>query len=141
MLVSHRLDHDNKVIITTFAPEDVNLKLFLEAFSNYQEELKYLPDYQLYNELVDFRPITSINVSAAELKEFGNFTMAADERETVTRLALLVDSKPAFTLAKVYETFRNLSPGSKKQVRVFRNFEEAMQWLAPKQEGEASKPA
>ncbi len=35
MLVSHRLDHDNKVIITTFAPEEVNLKLFLDAFSNY----------------------------------------------------------------------------------------------------------
>lgn len=136
MLVSHRLDHDNKVIITTFAPEEVNLKLFLDAFSNYQEELKYLPDYRLYNELVDFRPIIRINVSAAELKKFGNLTLASDDREAVTRLALLVDSKPAFTLAQVYETFRNLSPGSKKQVRVFRNFEEAMQWLTPQSDGQ-----
>lgn len=129
MLVSHRLDHDNKIIITTFAPEEVNLTMFLDAFSNYQEELKYLPDYQLYNELVDFRPITSINISAAELKEFGSFTMAADNRESVTRLALLVDSRPAFTLAKVYETFRNFSPSSKKRVRVFREMEEALDWL------------
>jgi hypothetical protein len=130
MLVSHRLDHDKKIIITTFAPEEATLALFLDAFSKYQEELKYLPDYQSYNELVDFRPITSINISAAELKKFGNFTLAADNREHVTRLALIVDSKPAFTLAKVYETFRNLSPSSKKQVRVFRDMDEAMVWLA-----------
>ena len=129
MLVSHRLDHDKKIIITTFAPEEVTLELFLDAFSKYQEELKYLPDYQSYNELVDFRPITSINISASELKKFGNFTLAADNREQVTRLALLVDSKPAFTLAKVYETFRNLSPSSKKQVKVFRDMDEAMAWL------------
>lgn len=131
MLVSHRLDHDNKIIITTFAPEEVTLKLFLDAFTNYLEEMKYLPDYQAYNELVDFRPITSINISASELKEFGNFTLSADNREVVTRLALLVDSKPAFTLAKVYETFRNLSPSSRKRVKVFRNMDEALDWLAP----------
>ena len=135
MLVSHRIDHENKVIITTFAPEEVDLKLFLDAFTNYQEELKYLPDFQKYHEVVDFRPITNINISAAELKEFSNLTLAKDTNDEVTRLALLVDSKPAFTLAKVYETFRNLSPGSKKQVRVFRNFEEAMQWLTPQSAG------
>ena len=69
MLVSHRIDHDIKVIITTFAPEEVTLELFLETFNKYQEELKYLPDFQKYNELVDFRSITSINISASELKK------------------------------------------------------------------------
>jgi hypothetical protein len=36
MLVSHRIDNENKVIITTFAPEEATLKLFIQAFSNYQ---------------------------------------------------------------------------------------------------------
>jgi hypothetical protein len=141
MLVSHRLDHDNKIIITTFAPEEATLKLFLDAFSNYQEELKYLPDYQNYNELVDFRPITNINITASELKEFGNFTMTTDTRDSVTRLALLVDSKPAFTLAKVYETVRNLTPASKKQVKVFRDMEDALAWLAVNGDQESNNPA
>jgi hypothetical protein len=130
MLVSHRLDHDNQIIITTFAPEEVNLKMFLDAFSKYQEELRYLPDYQGYNELVDFRPISNINITAAELKEFGRFTMSTDNRNIVTRLALIVESKQAYTLAKVYETLRNLAPSSKKQVRVFRDMDEAMVWLS-----------
>lgn len=129
MLVSHRIDHDNRIVITTFAPEDVNLELFFQAFTNYQQEMKRLPDFHLYNELVDFRPITGINITASELKKFGSFTLEADSRQSRTRLALLVDSKPAFTLAKVYEAFRNLAPGSKKQVKVFRDMDEATAWL------------
>ena len=129
MLVSHRIDHDSKVIITTFAPEDVTLKIFLEKFNNYQDELKYLPDFQEYNELVDFRPITSINITASELKQLSNLASKQDTREIVTKLALLVDSKPAFTLAKVYEVIRNLNPASKKQVKVFQEFEEAPDWV------------
>jgi hypothetical protein len=129
MLVSHRIDHDSKVIITTFAPEDVTLKLFLETFNKYQDELKYLPDFQKYNELVDFRPITSINITASELKQLSNLASKQDTREIVTKLALLVDSKPAFTLAKVYEVIRNLNPASKKQVKVFQEFEEALDWV------------
>ena len=105
MLVSHRIDHDSKVIITTFAPEEVTLELFLETFNKYQEELKYLPDFQKYNELVDFRSITSINISASELKKLSNIASKKDTQGTVTKLALLVDSKPAFTLAKVYDLF------------------------------------
>ena len=126
MLVSHRIDHDSKVIITTFAPEDVTLKLFLETFNKYQDELKYLPDFQKYNELVDFTPITSINITDSELKQLSNLASKQDTREIVTKLALLVDSKPAFTLAKVYEVIRNLNPASKKQVKVFQEFEEAL---------------
>ena len=129
MLVSHRIDHEHKIIITTFAPEEATLKLFLESFANYQEELKYLPDFQEYNELVDFRPITSINVSAAELRELSNFTITTDHRQKITRLALVVDSKHAFTLAKVYEMLRNHAPGSKKKVKVFRDMESAYDWL------------
>ena len=91
MLVSHRIDHDSKVIITTFAPKDVTLKLFLETFNKYQDELKYLPDFQKYNELVDFRPITSINITDSELKQLSNLASKQDTREIVTKLALLVD--------------------------------------------------
>ena len=141
MLVSHRIDHDIKVIITTFAPEEVTLKLFLDTFSNYQEELKYLPDFQKYHELVDFRPITSINISASELKEFSKFTMSQDEREDITRLALMVDSTSAFTLAKVYETLRNFHPNSKKQVQVFRDIDEAFAWLTAESEDLVNNPA
>lgn len=141
MLVSHRIDHENKIIITTFAPEEVDLKLFLDAFTNYQEELRYLPDFQKYHEIVDFRPITSINITAAELKEFSNLTLAKDTNEEVTRLALLVDSRPAFTLAKVYEMIRNFSPKSKKQVKVFKDMDSAMGWISNKPDSETNGPA
>jgi len=141
MLVSHRIDHENKVIITTFAPEEVDLKLFLDAFTNYQEELKYLPDFQKYHEVVDFRPITNINISAAELKEFSNLTLAKDTNDEVTRLALLVDSKPAFTLAKVYEMIRNFSPNSKKQVKVFKEMDSALEWVSNKPNAKINRSA
>jgi len=141
MLVSHRIDHDNKVIITSFAPEEVTLKLFIDTFSSYKEELKYLPDFQKYHELVDFRPITSFNISASELKEFSKLATSTDEKEDITRLALMVDSTSAFTLAKVYETLRNFHPSSKKQVKVFRDIDEAFAWLTAESENLANNPA
>lgn len=142
MLVSHRIDDENQVIITTFAPEEANLKLFFEAFRQYQEGMKSRPKYLPYHELVDFRPITSINISAAELKEFGKYTSSADlSADHVTKLALLVDSKPAFTLAKVYEMIRNFTPESKKQVKVFRDFDDAMEWITLEVDTPVDKPA
>ncbi|MGA0935407.1 MAG: hypothetical protein ACO3R5_09795 [Pseudohongiellaceae bacterium] len=62
----------------------MTLPLFFHAFFNYQQEMKRLPDFHLYNELVDFRPITSISLTASELKKFGSFTLEADSRETKT---------------------------------------------------------
>ena len=141
MLVSHRIDHENKVIITTLAPEEVDLTLFLEAFTKYNEELRYLPDFQEYHELVDFRPITRINISPGELKEFSNFAVNKDEQHAFTRLALLVDSKPAFTLAKIYEMIRNFNPASRKQVKVFREMETAMAWLVEGGQDLKDRPA
>ena len=141
MLVSHRIDHDNKVIITSFAPEEVTLTLFIDTFSSYKEELKYLPDFQKYHELVDFRPITSINISASELKEFSKLATSTDDKEDITRLALIVDSTSAFTLAKVYETLRNFHPNSKKQVKVFRDIDEAFAWLAAESKDLTNNPA
>ncbi|MFT5320114.1 MAG: hypothetical protein ACI934_000245 [Pseudohongiellaceae bacterium] len=141
MLVSHRIDHDNKIIITTFAPEEASLKLFLEAFNTYQEELRFLPDYLEYNEMVDFRSITNINITASELKKLSTLTIAKDVRETVTKLALLVDSRPARTLAKVYEMIRNFNPSSKKQVKIFQDTDSALSWLLEDENILKQKPA
>jgi hypothetical protein len=82
---------------------------------------------------VDFRPILSINVTAAELKEFSNLTLATDHRQSVTKLA--------YTLARVYQMLRNFSPGSKKQVKVFRGMDEAYEWLCQDETAQTDRPA
>jgi hypothetical protein len=61
------------------------------------------------------------------LKEFSKFTSSKDDRDELTILALLVDPRPVFTLAKLYEMIRNFSPASKKQFRVFKDMGNAMQ--------------
>ena len=113
----------------------------MKAFNKYEEEIRFLPDFHTYNELVDLRSVTSINITASELKELSSFTMAKDFRTTVTKLALLVDSKPAVTLAKVYEMIRNFNPLSKKQVKVFQDTETAMAWLVDNENDLEQKPA
>ena len=113
----------------------------MKAFNKYEEEIRFLPDFHTYNELVDLRSIISINITATELKELSSFTMAKDFRTTVTKLALLVDSKPAVTLAKVYQMIRNFNPLSKKQVKVFQDTETAMAWLVDNENDLEQKPA
>ena len=100
-----------------------------------------MPDYLKYNEMVDFRSITSINITASELKELSKLTIANDARETVTKLALLVDSGPARTLAKVYEMIRNFNPLSNKQVKIFQDPDTALAWLVEDEDTRKQKPA
>jgi hypothetical protein len=64
------------------------------------------------------------------LKEFSKLTLSKDDRDELTRLTLLVDPRPAFTLAKLYEMIRNFSPASKKQFSIFKDMDKAMQWLS-----------
>lgn len=58
----HDIDLPNRLIITTWSGRASDDD-FIRALTSYQEVIKGHRDYQLFNELLDFRHITKLNLS------------------------------------------------------------------------------
>jgi len=128
MPVRHDIDKPNRLIITYWSGEATDSS-FIDALTSYQQEIKGNRDYQLFNELLDFRHITEFHLSTRGIVELSKIAQRSDQPEVETKLAIVVASTLAFGLAQMYITYRNLVPKSNKQLKVFKTYDEAFAWL------------
>jgi len=125
---THEIDETNKLIITDWNGEASDHE-FLDTLTRYQHEIRGNPDYQSFNELLDFRHISKVNLTTDGLIELSRIARKTDRKDIPSRLAVLVSSSLAFGLARMYITYRNLEPGSHKTLKVFKNRADALAWL------------
>jgi len=59
----------------------------------------------------------------------GRIAQRTDQPAVQTKLAIVISSTLAFGLAQMYITYRNLAPNSNKQLNVFKNYNDAFEWL------------
>ena len=128
MPVRHDIDTSNQLIITYWSGEASDSS-FIDALTSYQQEIKGNRDYQLFNELLDFRHITEFHLSTKGIVELSKIAQRSDQPEAETKLAIVVASTLAFGLAQMYITYRNLVPNSNKKLRVFKTYDDAFVWL------------
>ncbi|NWF39802.1 STAS/SEC14 domain-containing protein [Mariprofundus sp. NF] len=128
MSVRHDIDLANQLIVTTWSGKASDND-FIDALTSYQQEIKGHLDYQLFNELLDFRHITDLNLSTRGIIELSRIAQRSDQHEIQTRLAIVVSSTLAFGLAQMYITYRNLVPNNNKKLRVFKSYDDAFDWL------------
>ena len=127
MPAKHHVDTESRIIMTTWEGDAVDTE-FIEAIQNYQKEIQVNPEYVAFNEVVDFRDVTSIKLSPKGLKTIGRIAVKTDELKTNSKLALIVTSGIAFNLARIYASYRNLERNSGKEIRIFKNEAEALEW-------------
>jgi len=83
-----------------------------------------------YDELVDLTAVTQVEmVSPEKLAELAQRASQSDSRQHPGRLAIVGTSDLHFGVGRMYQTHRSLVPGGNKEVRVFRQREEALIWL------------
>jgi len=124
----HTIDHDQKVIITTWEGEPINQELS-EAFKKYQSEIKEEPEYIQFNELVDFSGIRGIRLNSDGLRLLADIAAKSDTTQVKTKLAIIVKPGLTFGLARMYEIYRNLNPKKSKEIKVFHDSSPALAWL------------
>ena len=127
MPAKHAIDNEAQLIITTWEGDAVDIE-FTEALVKYQEDIQTNPEYATYNEIADFREVTSIKVTPKGLIDVGRVAAKTDQRKEDSKLALIVNSGIAFNLARLYSTYRNVNKNSNKEVRIFNNIEDAVGW-------------
>lgn len=124
----HKIDNDVKLITTIWSGQAVDNEL-IDALTKYQQDIKSQPDYRSYNEIVDFSKASDFKLSTAGIRRLVQIAADSDVQGVKTKLAIIVSLPIAYGLARMYETYRSLAPSADKEVRIFRNYSEALEWI------------
>lgn len=128
MAAQHIIDTEARLIITRWKGDAIDIEL-IEALKRYQRDIQTNPEYLDYNELVDFREAGTLQVSTEGIKSIGRIASATDGEARHRKLALIVASDLAFGLARMYEVYRDVVRKSNKEIRTFKDEDEARDWL------------
>ncbi len=83
------------------------------------------PDFRPeFNQLLDFREITKLELSNAEVKEFASRTIFSAH----SKRAFVVASDLQFGLSRMFKTYREIE--GEQGIMVFREMPEALSWLS-----------
>jgi hypothetical protein len=128
MPATHHIDSSSRLLITTWEGEAVDID-FIEAIKKYQQDIQSNSDYHHFNEIVDLTKITGIKLTTNGIKHISSIASSTDQNRASTKLALIVSSNLAFGLARMYEAYRSMSKDGHKEIRVFKNKNEAFVWI------------
>ena len=131
MPAKHHIDNKAKLIITTWEGEAIDIE-FIEAIKKYQKDIHSNPDYLCYNEIVNFSKVKGIKLTTEGIINIGQIASRTDQNGVNRKLALIVSSNLAFGLARMYETYRNFAKNANKEIRVFKNENDAWEWIQMK---------
>jgi hypothetical protein len=120
MPASYKIDKQKRLVVTcawgTCTASDA-----LE----FRQQIVKDPDFDPgFDQLADFTAITSLDMTPDDVRMLSWSTPFASE----SRRALVVEDALAFAFSRIYESLRSLR--GDQHVRVFRNRDDAMAWLA-----------
>ena len=124
----HKIDNDMKLITTIWSGEAVDSEL-VDALTKYQKDIKSQPEYCSYNEIVDFSQAVDFKLTSDGMRRLVQIAAHSDVQGVKTKLAIIVSKPVAYGLARMYEAYRTLVPSVSKEVRVFRDYKNALGWI------------
>jgi hypothetical protein len=132
MPVLHKIDDEAK-LITTIWSGDANDNELSDALADYQQNIKSLPLYASYNEILDFSGASNFSLSSEGIKKLAYMASMNDPPGVKTKLAIVVNKPIAYGLARMYQIYRSLLPSGSKEVRVFKNYQDCLEWIGSKE--------
>lgn len=126
MPIEYRIDHERRLVLAAGHGEFTSEDVFA-----YQREVWSRPDVVGYNELIDMSGVTSIPLpDPKRVRDLAQVSAAMDVPETSgTKFAIFAPTDESFGLGRMYQTYRELQDGGKKEVGVFRTFDDALAFL------------
>lgn len=128
MPANHHIDNQSQLIITTWEGDACDIE-FIQAIKNYQNTIQNHPDYIHYNEVVNFSNLSGIKLTTEGIQKIGEIASNTDTEDAHRKLAIIVSSNLAYGLARMYETYRSFSKKACKEIRIFKNEQDALNWV------------
>jgi hypothetical protein len=101
-----------------------------EDILGYQQSVWSRPEVVGFDELVDVTDVERIAFeSSRRVGELAAVAAGMDASSKSGRLAIVAPTPESYGLARMYQTYRETSPGSTKLVKVFHTLDDAWTWL------------
>ena len=125
MPITFQIDHDRKIVFArglgVLTDEDV---------FGYQRDVWSRENIRGYSEMMDMRGVERIALPSMDrVRDLANLSAEMDAGQQGTKFAIVASGDLAFGLGRMYEVYRVMHPKSGKEVKVFRNPEDALKWL------------
>ena len=123
MPVFYNIDKDRRLVMST-ATGILNKE---DALAH-QNRLRSDPEFDsAYSQLLDFRHVTQIGLTASDIQQLALPNIFSKH----SRRAVLVPNDLAFGLGRMFEILRENA--GERGIRVFRDLDEALDWVLSKQ--------
>jgi len=94
------------------------------------------PDFDpSFNEIVDLRPVTVVDMSGSETRTLANTKVFSSN----SKIALVASSPSVFGMGRLFATYSEMSKGA-SQIRVFYDLPSALKWLGIEKGPELIRP-
>jgi hypothetical protein len=126
----YKIDKERKLVLTTGSGFVTK-----EEVSTLQDHMLNDPEFDpSFSQVADFAQITNTDIRMADIQTFAQ----RDVFSIHSRRAIIVCGDIAFGFAKIFELYRQLSGAS--GIRVFRNPDEAFNWILSPDAASTSRP-
>jgi len=127
MPATHHINSEAKLIITTWEGKATDSD-FIEALNKYLNDIRSNPEYIDYNEIVNLSKATPIKLTIGGLLTIGRIAFETEKKFTHKKMALIIESDFALSLANLYIFYKNIGYRSRKKICVFKKELEAYKW-------------
>jgi hypothetical protein len=125
MPIAYHVDHEARLVVAAGHGSLSGADMF-----KYQRSVWSRTDVSGYDELIDMRRVTHLEVPSAEwVRDLAQVSAAMDPAASLSRLAIIASKDLVFGLGRMFQAFRELDPRSTKKIGVFRTMEEALAFL------------
>jgi hypothetical protein len=132
MPCNYEIDADRRLVIST----SWDVLTAAEALEH-QQRLGADPAFhEDFSQLLDFTRLTDLDISADWVRHLAERSLFSRN----SRRAFLVNSALAVGMSNMYASFREFA-GGEEEMRIFRDRDEALQWLAGVEAERATKSA
>ena len=125
MPVDYHVDHEQRLVRVRLSG-----LITPDALFGYQQAVWSNPTVTGYDELVDMNGVESVEApSPSNVSALAGFSAKMDGDTGPTKLAIVAADNLTFGLGRMYQAYREMKPGSTKEVGVFRSMPDALAWL------------
>jgi hypothetical protein len=126
MSINYTVNTRQRIIITS-ASGDISLSDMQEHMQTVQNHPEIQPDY---NHIFDLRKAGNFEITTSDVKQLAEFSYFNEQ----SKRAIVASSDLFYGMSRMYEIFKK---DASVNVRVFRTYEEAKQWVGYQDETEA----
>ena len=122
-----KVDKENRRILVSWGSSVTG-----EGLMTYQREVWNDSEIHGFDELLDFRALEDIQITAGALASVANLAAKMDTGEEFSekpRTAIVVQGELAYGLSRMYESLREYQTTAGREVMVFKSMDQAVDWL------------